>query len=224
MEQGILKHGALSFSDTNCSPKTYLRPFSERCCVDVESLNLNKLKPLQITDFTVGLILELWKQKQSVNQMPYRVTGLTPMEMRRFVDGITPQNLNKTCNDLQKKAKMFSKNKKKHELESFKEKQFCLPTSPEQIKKETLTPKSKAIKDLQVENRDLKRSVSKMLSFSEELLDHHDQLVAEQSALELEYYATVERMRVITNNIAGVVVEREREKDNFKKEVKRECP
>ena len=141
------------------------------------------------------------------------------MEMRRFLDAITPQNLNKTCNDLQKKAKMFSKNKKKHELEPIKEKQFCLPTSPEQIKKETMTPQSKAIKDLHVENRGLKRSISKMLSFSEELLDHHDQLVPEQSALELEYYATVERMRVITNNIAGVVVERERERDNLKKEV-----
>ena len=107
-----------------------------------------------------------------------------------------------------KKPKSLARTKRK-KRDSLKEKPFCFPTSAGQIQREALTPKSKAIKELQVENRGLKRSFSKMLSFNEELLDHQDQLEADQSALELEYYVTIEKMHVITNNIAGIAVTRQ---------------
>ena len=67
--------------------------------------------------------------------------------------------------------------------------------------RETLTPKSKKIAELKDENRGLKRSVSKMLSFSERLMDENDALIDDQAALEYEYFSTVEHMRTITNNI-----------------------
>lgn len=54
--------------------------------------------------------------------------------------------------------------------------------------RETLTPKSKKIAELKDENR----SVSKMLSFSERLLDEQDSLIDDQAALEYEYFSTVQ--------------------------------
>ena len=53
--------------------------------------------------------------------------------------------------------------------------------------REQLTPKSKAIAELKDENRGLKRSVSKMLSFNERLMDEQDALLTDQAALEEEW-------------------------------------
>ena len=86
--------------------------------------------------------------------------------------------------------------------------------------RETLTPKSKKIAELKDENRGLKRSVSKMLSFSERLMDENDALIDDQAALEYEYFSTVEHMRTITNNIAGVVAKRKHERDAFEQDLK----
>ena len=79
--------------------------------------------------------------------------------------------------------------------------------------RDTLTPKSKAIAELKDENRGLKRSVSKMLSFSERLMDEQDALMGDHAALEYEYFSTVEHMRTFTNNIAGVAAKCKRERD-----------
>ena len=81
----------------------------------------------------------------------------------------------------------MAKNKKKEELELFKQSLFHLPGSNAPMVRETLTPKSKAIAELKDENRGLKRSVSKMLSFSERLMDEHDDLIGDEAALEHEY-------------------------------------
>ena len=43
-----------------------------------------------------------------------------------------------------------------------------------------------------------------MLSFNERLMDEQDTLITDQAALEEEYFSTVEYMRMLTNNIAGV--------------------
>ena len=48
--------------------------------LDVATLKSGDLQPLQRESFTVGLILELWKQKDSVNQMLQWITALTPLE------------------------------------------------------------------------------------------------------------------------------------------------
>ena len=64
--------------------------------------------------------------------------------------------------------------------------------------RETLTPKSKKIAELKDENRGLKRSLSKILSFSERLMDENDVLIDYQAALEYEYFSTVEHMHTIT--------------------------
>ena len=81
--------------------------------------------------------------------------------------------------------------------------------------RETLTPKSKKIAELKDENRGLKRSVSKMLSFSERLMDENDALIDDQPALEY-----VEHMRTTTNNIAGVAAKRKHERDAFEQDLK----
>ena len=168
----------------------------------------------------MGLILELWKKKRSVKEMLQWVTALTPLELQQYLSGMTTQNLNKSCNDLMKKAQKLGKNKKKEELESLKQNLFHLPGSSAPITRETLTPKSKKIAELKDENRGLKRSVSKMLSFSESLMDEHDALIDDQAALENEYSSTVEHMRSITNNIAGVAANCKNERDAFEQDLK----
>lgn len=79
---------------------------------------------------------------------------------------------------------------------------------------------SKAFAELKDENRGLKRSVSKMLSFNERLMDEQDALIGDQAALEYEYFSTVEHMRTITNNIAGVAAKSKSERDVFEKDLK----
>ena len=61
------------------------------------------LKPLNRESLTVGVILELWKQKDSVKQMLQEIPALAPLELQMYLPGMTAQNLNKSCNDLMKK-------------------------------------------------------------------------------------------------------------------------
>ena len=161
------------------------------------------LKPLKREHLTVGLVLELWKKKDSVKQMQRWISALTPVELQKYQSGQTSQNLNKACNDLLKKSQKLGKNKKKEELELLKQSLFYLPGSNTPMAREQLTPKSKAIAELRDENRGLKRSVSKILSFNERLMDEQDALTTDQAALEEEYFSTVEHMRMLTNNIAA---------------------
>ena len=170
--------------------------------------------------FTNALILELWKQRDSVNQMLQWITALTPPELQRYLSGVTTQNVNKSCNDLMKKVQKLGKNKKKEELELLKQSLFHLPSSNAPMVRATLTPKSKKIAELKDENRGLKRSVSKMISFSERLMDENDALIDDQAALEYEYFSNVEHMRTITNNIAGVAAKRKYERDAFEQDLK----
>ena len=170
--------------------------------------------------FTNALILQLWKQRDSVNQMLQWITALTPPELQRYLSGVTTQNLNKSCNDLMKKVQKLGKNKKKEELELLKQSLFHLPGSNAPMVRETLTPKSKKIAELKDENRGLKRSVSKMISFSERLMDENDALIDDQAALEYEYFSNVEHMHTITNNIAGVAAKRQHERDAFEQDLK----
>ena len=134
--------------------------------------------------------------------------------------GMTAQNLNKSCNDLMKKSQKLGKNKKKEELELLKQSLFHLPGSSAPMVRETLTPQPKKIAELKDENRGLNRSVSKMLIFSERLMDENDALIDDQAALEYEYFSTVEHMRTITNNIAGVAAKCEHERDAFEHDLK----
>lgn len=186
----------------------------------VAALKNGDLKPLQRESLTVGVILELWKQKNSVKQMLQWITALAPLELQMYLPGVTAQNLNKSCNDLMKKSQKLGKNKKKEELELLKQSLFHLPGSNAPMARETLTPKSKKIVELKDENRGLKRSVSKMLSFSERLMDEQDSLIDDQAALEYEYFSTVEHMRSITNNIAGVAAKCKNERDAFEQDLK----
>ena len=195
-------------------------PYCARNGLDVAALKNGDLQPLDRESFTNALILELWKQRDSVNQMLQWITALTPPELQRYLSGVTTQNLNKSCNDLMKKVQKLGKNKKKEELELLKQSLFHLPGSNAPMVRETLTPKSKKIAELKDENRGLKRSVSKMLSFSERLMDENDALIDDQAALEYEYFSTVEHMRTITNNIAGVVAKRKHERDAFEQDLK----
>ena len=195
-------------------------PYCARNGLDVAALKNGDLQPLDRESFTNGLILELWKQRDSVNQMLQWITALTPLELQRYLSGVTTQNLNKSCNDLMKKVQKLGKNKKKEELELLKQTLFHLPGSNAPMVRETLTPKSKKIAELKDENRGLKRSVSKMLSFSERLMDENDALIDDQAALEYEYFSTVEHMRTITNNIAGVAAKRKHERDAFEQDLK----
>lgn len=102
----------------------------------------------------------------------------------------------------------------------LKESLFHLPGSNALMVRETLTPKSKKIAELKDENTGLKRSVIKMLSFSERLMDENDALIDDKAALEYEYSSTVEHMLTITNNIAGVAAKRKHERDAFEQDLK----
>lgn len=195
-------------------------PYCARNGLDVAALKNGDLQPLDRESFTNALILELWKQRDSVNQMLQWITALTPPELQRYLSGVTTQNLNKSCNDLMKKVQKLGENKKKEELELLKQSLFHLPGSNAPMVRETLTPKSKKIAELKDENRGLKRSVSKMLSFSERLMDENDALIDDQAALDYEYFSTVEHMRTITNNIAGVAAKRKHERDAFEQDLK----
>ena len=195
-------------------------PYCARNGLDVAALKNRDLQPLDRESFTNALILELWKQRDSVNQMLQWITALTPPELQRYLSGVTTQNLNKSCNDLMKKVQKLGKNKKKEELELLKQSLFHLPGSNAPMVRETLTPKSKKIAELKDENRGLKRSVSKMISFSERMMDENDALIDDQAALEYEYFSNVEHMRTITNNIAGVAAKRKHERDAFEQDLK----
>jgi len=92
-------------------------PYCARNGLDVAALKSGDLEPLERESFTYGLILEIWKQKDSVNQMHQWITALTPLELQRYFSSVTVQNLNKSCNDLMKKGQKLGKNKKKEELE-----------------------------------------------------------------------------------------------------------
>jgi len=92
-----------------------------------------------------------------------------------YLSGVTSQYLNKACNDLLKNPKNWLKIKEA-ELELLKQSLFHLPGSNAPMAREQLTPKSKAIAELRDENRGLKRSVSKILSFNERLMDEQDAL------------------------------------------------
>lgn len=197
----------------------FLIPLTDNV-LDVAALKNRDLQPLDRESFTNALILELWKQRDSVNQMLQWITALTPPELQRYLSGVTTQNLNKSCNDLMKKVQKLGKNKKKEELELLKQSLFHLPGSNAPMVRETLTPKSKKIAELKDENRGLKRSVSKMISFSERLMDENDALIDDQAALEYEYFSNVEHMRTITNNIAGVAAKRKHERDAFEQDIK----
>ena len=103
----------ISLTDKN---KMFWGPYCERNGLDVETLKSGNLKPLERDSFTVGLILELWKQRDSVKQMLQWVTALTPLELQQHLSGVTTQNLNKACNDFMKKAKSLIKIKRKRNL------------------------------------------------------------------------------------------------------------
>lgn len=197
----------------------FLIPLTDNV-LDVAALKNRDLQPLDRESFTNALILELWKQRDSVNQMLQWITALTPPELQRYLSGVTTQNVNKSCNDLMKKVQKLGKNKKKEELELLKQSLFHLPSSNAPMVRATLTPKSKKIAELKDENRGLKRSVSKMISFSERLMDENDALIDDQAALEYEYFSNVEHMRTITNNIAGVAAKRKHERDAFEQDIK----
>ena len=177
-------------------------PFCEKNGLDVAALQSEDLKPLKMEHLTVGLVLELWKKKDSVKQMQRWISTLTPVELQQYLSGLTSQNLNKACNDLLEKSQKLGKNKKEEELELLKQSLFYLPGSNAPMAREQLTPKSKAIAELKDENRGLKRSVSKVLSFNERLMEEQDALITDQAALEEEYFSTVEHMRMLTNNRA----------------------
>ena len=114
------------------------------------ALKSGDLEPLERESFTNGVILELWKQRDSVNQMLQWITALTPLELQRYLSGVTAQNLNKSCNDLMKKGQKLGKNKKKEELELLKQGLFHLPGSNAPMARETLTPKSKKLRSLRM--------------------------------------------------------------------------
>ncbi|CAH3027795.1 unnamed protein product, partial [Porites evermanni] len=90
----------------------FVGPFCEKNGLDVAALQSEDLKPLKREHLTVGLVLELWKKKDSVKQMQRWISGLTPVELQQYQSGLTSQNLNKACNDLLKKSQKLGKNKK----------------------------------------------------------------------------------------------------------------
>lgn len=59
-----------------------------------------------------------------------------------------------------------------------------------------------------------------MLSFNERLMDEQDALITDQAALEEDYFSTVEHMRMLTNNIAGVASKLKRERNVLEKDMK----
>ena len=76
------------------------------------------------------------------------ITALTPLELQKYLSGMTAQNLNKSCNDLMKKGQKLGKNEKKEELELLKQSFFHLPGSNAPMVRETLTLSSKKIAEL----------------------------------------------------------------------------
>lgn len=93
------------------------------------TLQSEDIKPLKREYLTVGLLLELWKQKDSIKQMQWRITASTPLELQKYLSGVTSQNLNKSHNDFMKKSQKLVKNRKEEELESLKQSLFHLSGS-----------------------------------------------------------------------------------------------
>ena len=81
----------------------FVGPNCEKSALDVAALQSEDLKTLEREHLTVGLVLELWKKKDSIKQMQRWITALTPMELQKYLSGVTSQNLNKTSNGLLKK-------------------------------------------------------------------------------------------------------------------------
>ena len=117
----------------------FVEPYCEKNALDVAALQCEDLKPLEREQLTVGLVLELWKKKESVKQMQRWITALTPVELQKYLSGATSQNLNKACNDLLKKSQKLVKNKKKEEKELLKQSLFHLPGSNASMPKKQLT-------------------------------------------------------------------------------------
>ena len=84
-------------------------PYCQKIGLHVASLQSEDIKPLKREYLTVGLVLELWRQKGSVKQMQRWITALTPLELQKYLSDVTSQNLNKSCNDLMKKSQKLSK-------------------------------------------------------------------------------------------------------------------
>ena len=62
--------------------KSFGGPNCVRSGLDVAALKSGDLEPLVRESFTNGLILELWKQRDSVNQMlQWIISPTTPLEM-----------------------------------------------------------------------------------------------------------------------------------------------
>ena len=62
--------------------KSFWGPNCARSGLDVTALKSGDLEPLERETFTNGLILELWKQGDSVNQMLQWIRSpITPLEM-----------------------------------------------------------------------------------------------------------------------------------------------
>lgn len=59
-----------------------------------------------------------------------------------------------------------------------------------------------------------------MRSFSERLMNEQVPLIDGQATLMCEYFSTVEHMRSITNNIAGVAAKCKNERDAFEQDLK----
>ena len=78
----------------------FVGPYCQEIGLDVTVLQSEDLEPLKRENLTVGLVLELWKQKESVKQMLRWITALTPLELQKYLSGVTSQNLNKSCSDL----------------------------------------------------------------------------------------------------------------------------
>ena len=51
-------------------------------------------------------------------------------------------------------------------------------------------------------------------------MDEQDALITDQAALKKEYFSTVEHMRLLRNNIAGVAAKRKHERDALKEDMK----
>lgn len=104
-------------------------PYCQKIGLDVATLQSEDIKPLKREYLTVGFLLELWKQKDSIKQMQWRITASTPLELQKYLSGVTSQNLNKSHNDFMKKSQKLVKNRKEEELESLKQSLFHLPGS-----------------------------------------------------------------------------------------------
>ena len=85
----ILRMFFIPLPDNVLLNKSFGGPFCVRNGLDVTALKSGDLEPLERESFTNGLILELWKQRDSVNQMLQEVnkglTGLTRLPLFRDV-------------------------------------------------------------------------------------------------------------------------------------------